>query len=216
MTLKEAMTTMDNYYNRMLACTSSSGRKYNGQAMLDLIAEIPELLEYWTVDTSSSRWKNYFKKIKNYEEKDTFARGSANFDDVMQSCMNTIVNTPLTNAHKEKFDDGINFDLPEKSGLYMIGETTFNPFTNEKLFGIKVGKGKNLKERIRSYKTCGSTPFVRDYVLVPENKLNYAENMVQNVLRLKCIALNSHNDEWFFFDEETYFEICEKGFHYFN
>ena len=215
MNIKDAMKLMDTYYERMSLCSSSSGRKYNGQAMLDLVAEVPELLEYWVIDTSFYYWTDRFIKVKEYEPK-RFTRGTVDYNDALQNCMNIIVNTSVREANKEKFDDGIDFNLPEKSGLYMIGETTFNPYSNEKLFGIKVGKGKNLKQRIRSYKTCGSTPFVCDYLLVPEDKLDYAENMIQNVLRLRCIALNGHNDEWFYFNEKTYLQICEKGFSYFN
>ena len=217
MTIKKALQEMDNYYERMCACSSSSGRKYNGLAMLELVEKFPEIRNYWEIDTSYFHWENRFKKLRDYDDipcdYTIENRGQADYTKLLKNITKNIANYRGT---KPTYEDGINFTLPETSGLYLIGEITYNPEKDQLLYGIKVGKGSNLKKRIASYKTCGSTPYLCDYLIVPERDLNRAESMFHCALHGLCVALNGHNEEWFFFNKETYLEITSKGFAYFG
>ena len=56
-------------------------------------------------------------------------------------------------AKAKTFEDGINYEVPAEKGLYFIGETHFNPITDEKYYWVKVGKASNLKNRMKSYNT---------------------------------------------------------------
>lgn len=216
---------MDNYYARLCACSSSTGRKYNGLAMIELAEKHPELLEYWQIDTSYRLWENRFKKYREYdtpvsdyddEHRDYTInnRGTGDYEKLINNIKNN--EKFYTNIDKTMYNDGINFNVPKESGLYMFGEITFDPQRNKFLYGIKVGLGKDLASRVRVYKTCGSTPFLCDYLLVPEDKLEYAESMFHLALNCVCQARNSHNKEWFYVDKETYLEITSKGFAYFD
>lgn len=225
MTIKEALKAMDMYYHRLCNCTTTAGRKYNGNAMYDLLEEVPELNKYWKFDGSYLYWVDKFEKIANFNEEDVVPNdytiknyGKGNYKTITDNIFDNYyyyVNHYAKNK-SNIYDDGINFDLPEKSGCYMIGEITYNPQTKKFLYGIKIGLGSNLKKRIASYKTCGSTPYVCDYLLVPNDDLDYVEKMFHLALKGLCIAMNKHNKEWFFFDEETYLDITSKGFSYFN
>ena len=226
MSIKEILREMDNYYERLCACSSSTGRRYNGQAMIELAQNHPEINEYWEINLNYFHWENRFKKIKDFQEEEQIIFNgvkdkSYTIKNYGQADFNTVTDYIVSHASdymetKEVWNDGINFDLPEKPGLYMIGEITYNPDLNKLLYGIKVGKGKNLKNRIASYKTCGSTPFVCDYLLVPMEKLDYVEKICHFALNGLCLGLNAHNTEWFYMDEKTYFEMTSKGFSFFN
>ena len=119
---------------------------------------------------------------------------------------------PLTD-----FDDGINYDAPEYCGLYLIGETHFNPITNETFYWVKEGKANNIKKRLADYNTHCPMLYRIDFKKCFNEREAYrVEAQYQAKLKECAIASNNHNKEWFLVDRNTYLEICAKGFNYFN
>lgn len=111
----------------------------------------------------------------------------------------------------EDFNDGINYTAPTSKGLYFIGETHFNPFTNEKFYWVKIGKSTNLKKRMNQYNTC--CPML--WRIGFSDKYD-EEEFYHDWLYEHCEATCNHNEEWFLVNRETYLEMCEKGFAYFD
>lgn len=112
---------------------------------------------------------------------------------------------------KNPFEDGINYDVKPEAGLYFIGETHFNPITHEEFYWVKIGKSTNLKKRMNQYNTCCPMLWRID------TSFDYdKEEYYHNRLYRECVATCNHNEEWFMVDRETYLEMCEKGFAYFD
>ena len=124
----------------------------------------------------------------------------------------------LINKPKEKhdFDDGINYDAPDYCGLYFIGETHFNPITNEKFYWVKIGKASNIRERLRKYNTHCPMLYRIDFKKCSNNDVSQLEKGYQAAIKSVALASNNHNKEWFLVDEKTYLTMCDKGFAYFN
>ena len=117
----------------------------------------------------------------------------------------------LKGTTRKIFDDGIDYECYDVKGLYFVGETHFNPITDEKFYWVKIGKAKNLKERMRSYNTHNPMLYRIDYS-ADYNK----EEWYHNKLAEKAIAKCNHSEEWFLVDRKTYLEMCEKGFKFFE
>lgn len=109
-------------------------------------------------------------------------------------------------------EDGIDYDAPSINGLYFVGNTVFNPITHEEFYWVKIGMSSNLRKRMNGYNSCNPMMWRIDYK--PEAELE--ENYYHYKLNQICLARNGHNDEWFLVDRETYFEMCNKGFSYFD
>lgn len=110
------------------------------------------------------------------------------------------------------FNDGINYNTPNYKGLYLIGETHFNPFTKEEYYLIKIGKSDSqLSTRMRSYNTHNPMLWRIDFRRTPSLEREYQDKLA-NLAIAKC----SHNKEWFFVSREIYLDICAKGFNYFD
>ncbi len=115
-------------------------------------------------------------------------------------------------------DEGLFSDLfwenhTSATGLYLIGQTTFNPITNEKRYWVKVGKTTGAKSRINSYLTHSADVYFIDWYSLTKNKLSQNESFCQSQLGMKAI---SRRTEWFRVTEKIYFEFCEKGFNSFK
>lgn len=109
------------------------------------------------------------------------------------------------------FDDEINYSAPKIEGLYFIGETHFNPITDEKYYWVKIGRATNLNRRMKDYNTHNPMLWRIDF------SENYDKEKYYH-LKLNDVAIAScnHNEEWFLVDKNTYLEMCEKGFSYFD
>lgn len=106
--------------------------------------------------------------------------------------------------------------LPEKkkTGLYLVGSTNFNPYTDEKFYWIKIGKAKNMWDRMGGYSTHNPMCWKADFLYGEE-----AYSMEgQYHAKLAAVAFEKgyRSDEWFRVSRETYLAICEKGFAYFK
>lgn len=104
-------------------------------------------------------------------------------------------------------------NFPKASGLYLIGNTAFNPYTNEQLFAVKVGyTGRLLEERMRDYRSTNPLLYNIDY-LTDKSITEYA---CHEKLLLVCEYIKEGTDEWFLVSKEIYLDICEKGFDWFR
>lgn len=108
--------------------------------------------------------------------------------------------------------DGINYDTPNEPGLYFLGETHFNPITHEEFYCVKIGRASNLRRRLKEYDTHNPMLWRIDYSVDNEEMEHYYHHRLYDV----AIATCNHNKEWFFVDRQTYLEMCEKGFSYFD
>jgi hypothetical protein len=111
----------------------------------------------------------------------------------------------------EPFDDGINYSAPHAKGLYFVGQCFFNPYTDEKYYWVKIGRGIWLDERMSSYDTHTASLWRIDYSPNYEN-----EKFYHNILKSICLNTHSHNKEWFRVDRDTYLAMCKQGFRYFS
>ena len=107
------------------------------------------------------------------------------------------------------FSDKFNQNYERCAGLYMLGQTTFNPITNEKRYWIKVGLTTNPHQRIRSYLTHSADVYFIDWF----STKNYEQHEASCHNQLSKISLFSRT-EWFKVSEKIYFELCEKGFNH--
>ena len=114
-------------------------------------------------------------------------------------------------------DDGINYNFPDYGGLYLIGTTHVNPITEEFFYWVKVGRASKIASRMTSYKTCCPMCYYIDFKKITDTDTQQmAETSCHQRLRQVSLATCNHNKEWFLVDNETYLEICQKGFKYFT
>lgn len=115
----------------------------------------------------------------------------------------------IDRSDRDQFEQN-NIKYPREGGLYLIGQTFFNPVTDEKYYWIKVGEASDLKRRRREYNT--TTAMIWDigyYTGVDLTESGCHE-------KLKEICLHRHADEWFSISRENYLKICEIGFDWFK
>lgn len=112
--------------------------------------------------------------------------------------------------------DPLRFSAPDDGGLYLIGSTHFNPFTEEKIYLIKVGRSDvSLSRRMRDYRTENPMMFHIAFNALPKQVIRENERTCHAILYSICEGLMENSEEWVKVSGETYLEICEKGFQYF-
>lgn len=108
--------------------------------------------------------------------------------------------------------------IPTKKtcGLYLIGTTTFNPYTNKPFFWIKIGKSEDLEKRMKSYYTHSPSIWKIDFQEVPKSKVDKIEKLYHALL--SNIGKNSaeHSKEWYEVSKEDYLTICNEKFDFFK
>ena len=115
----------------------------------------------------------------------------------------------IDRSDRDQFEQN-DIKYPREGGLYLIGQTFFNPITDEKYYWIKVGEASDLKRRRRDYNT--PTAMIWDIGYYTGNDLT--ESGCHE--KLKEICLHRHADEWFSIPREDYLKICEIGFDWFK
>lgn len=196
-TLKEALDSIEIEYTKLTRTARNTRDRETAYYRIKYILRVaPEAGNYWKTCPSKRLYRDRVRKIKEYDL--SYAKQS-------QPARSTI------NANKI-LEDGINYDAPDHKGLYLIGETHFNPFTDEKFYAVKVGKSdRSIASRMSSYNTHNPMLWRIDYRKNPSMEQYYQEKLAK-----VAIARCSHNKEWYFVDRKTYLEICEKGFSYFS
>ncbi len=124
--------------------------------------------------------------------------------------------------------------VPKQSGLYLIGNTIFNPLTNEQFFMVKVGMSSNLYDRMKGYATANPMMFHIDYKVINCEGIDLSQypsykranaigryiKAIEEKYHQKMEALDfihfEYAKEWFLVSKETYMEICEKKFNFFK
>lgn len=115
----------------------------------------------------------------------------------------------------ENEEDPLRFTPPQKPGLYLVGSTHFNPYTKEEFYLIKVGTSKNICQRMKSYKGVNPLMFHIDYATT-EKYPNLTEYDCHTILFSICENRIDGCDEWVKVSRETYLQICEKKFNFFE
>jgi len=191
--LLDAIERCQKMYDHMETLASSGARSNWGYSILETIRNTPGLSAFIFYDDHRRAWLDRFT-----------------FNETLIEHFKITGFIPP--AQKEVFQDGVDYkNIPSYSGLYFLGDSRWNPKTQRPEYWVKIGKGINLSNRLSQYFTCCSQlwpiAYSRDY-----DKENYYHKRLKKI----CLALNNHNKEWFMVDEQTYFEMCEKGFSYFD
>lgn len=193
-TLKQHYEKVETYYKQMQKASSTATRIKYFDLIRKEIIDCPMLNSYWKIQPREHLYRNRVVNIKIFveEEKITFTSVYVDADKTLQ--------------------DGINYSTPARGGLYFLGATHFNPFTKEEFYWVKIGKAKDFASRLSQYNTCNPMCYRIDF----KQGAQALESWYHTKLRAKCIAKCNHNQEWFLVSRETYLEMCQKGFDYFN
>lgn len=107
-------------------------------------------------------------------------------------------------------------EVPNCSGVYLVGSTYFNPITDEKFYWIKVGKSVQLNNRMKQYATHNPMLWKNSFWPLPKERISLAENACQNVLETIGIEVAENTDEWYRVSRKDYLTICQQGFDFFK
>jgi len=112
-------------------------------------------------------------------------------------------------------NDG-NKELPNYGGLYLIGNTVFNPITMEEYYWVKVGQSNDVGKRALQYRTQNPMVWCIDSKEV--NSLGRRDAELECHNKLSAIATNRaiSSVEWFSVSREDYLDICDMGFDWFD
>jgi hypothetical protein len=191
MNVYEAIREIDELYNRMRFCDSTSGRKYNGEKILAVMRSCPEVHQYWKYRPEYLCWTDRF--VYAPERKKT----------------ETIVIDKI--VHDTSFNMSA---IPNKAGVYFIGQTSVNPYTHEEQYWLKIGLSSSLFERMKTYNTHSPSIFFVGCIVC--DNMKEMEDKFQRKLSKHSIGRCERNKEWWAFEEETYKKMCELGFKYFD
>lgn len=191
MNVYEAIREIDELYNRMRFCDSTSGRKYNGEKILAVMRSCPEVKQYWKYRPDFFCWEDRF----------TYAPEKRKVE--------------IAIVDKVVHDTSFNMNaIPSDRGIYFIGQTSVNPYTHEKQFWLKIGLASNLRGRMKTYNTHSPSTFFVGCIICDNTR--EMEKKYQAKLSKYSIGKCERNDEWWLFDEDTYKKMCELGFGYFE
>lgn len=191
----ELLKQVEDLHNRLLNCTSTGGRAINGWAIIDLMQKHPEIKKYWQYDDNAYRWNDRFKQIRHYMPTDTTL--VENSYTIVDNC----IIDPITDLRQ----------APEVKGLYLIGQTNFNPYTDDKQYWVKVGYSANIYRRFKGgYTTTSPCTALLD--ITEETDEQHCHSILKQVAIGKC----QQNEEWWLVDRDTYLLICNDKFAYFG
>ena len=194
MNLVDALSEIENCYKRMKMCGSTQGRKYNANKILLIMNQCPKVLDYWYYNPEQFCIVDRFGRIKPKQSTQTKI-----------TIINHIVCDPTYRTRT----------APTEEGVYFIGNTAFNPYTNEKQYWVKVGMTySGIKKRLRNYDTHSPSTYHIDYF--PCKDAGVKEGEYHNLLAKVSLGLSERNTEWWLVDEVTYLKMCALGFEYFN
>lgn len=105
----------------------------------------------------------------------------------------------------------------EKCGIYLLGDTSFNPYTEQPEFWIKVGMASNAKQRMKSYYTHAPSIREIEFKYLPNvKKACEEEKLYHRILELflPSSIRSERAKEWFKVSKEEYQAIAQFGFAY--
>lgn len=110
-----------------------------------------------------------------------------------------------------------NIDSYKKvSGLYLIGNTYFNPLTKEEFYWVKVGQSTDIAKRLRNYRQHNPMVWVQNILELPIDELDFAESICHYELSKVSEEIGKNTREWFRVSRETYLKICTEEWNYFK
>lgn len=172
-------------------------RNEKDSILVDDNAEVRDAWKGETIDAAEdiiSILKQILREEKIKNQKDIFSNAETKWEKAEKEGLFS----PLFDAH-----------LKGRCGLYMLGQTTFNPITNEKRYWVKVGLTSNGLSRLSSYLTHSADIYFIDWY--PLDKEYLSDNEVNCHGQLGQVA-QKNRTEWFKVSEKFYLDICEKGF----
>lgn len=175
-------------------------RNIKDSILVDDNAEVREAWQGETIDANENiveLLQAIFENLK--DERQSVSMWQNNFIQEYQHAMSPMF-----------LDKIINTEMG--GGLYLLGQTAFNPHTNQKYYWIKVGTTNSAKSRFSHYRTNTPTMYFIDWISHKEKI--HQEEWYHHVLSTIC--LKQHRFEWFQVTEKVYLEICKKGFAHFN
>lgn len=189
--MHELMKDLDHLYEMLIDATTAE-RPNIGYEMVAIIVRHPQVQKYWEYNPTKHFWKDRFVKVAEYVV-------------CAVSCTEVAVYE----------DRATNLRLaPSISGLYFLANSVFNPHTGEKYYWVKIGRSKNIYQRMSDYRTCNPSVFPIGYFECEDTR--YQEKKYQGYLRNVATYRNQNNDEWWMVDEDTYLAMCEKSFDFFE
>lgn len=203
--LERVLNEIEKRYEKIRMADFTPTRRYNGERIIEMLNQYPELKNYWGYDENQFCWADRFYKV---EEKTTVELTEKHIS--IESHI-TIENHIVIDEEIHSHED------PSICGCYLVGSTNFNPYTGETFYWVKVGMSKNIHNRLTSYNTCCPQLFRIDYLECKDKNMAYrAEEYCHAFLYHNALGKCQHNEEWFLVDRETYLEICNKKFQYFK
>ena len=126
------------------------------------------------------------------------------------------VRNNLSNNGRVMYGDGkMNLkNIPNDSGIYLIGEVSYEDDTQYLVHKVKVGQGKNLLKRLNTYTTYTTSIKLFDTLRVHPIMLDTEEERYQNIL--EQYGWHIGNTEWFVISEQNYQILKCHGFSGFN
>ena len=181
---------IEKHYNNLKKSNNTLDREKCGRQIIKILKAYPQVTIYWEYRPTKHFWVDRFCQVRVYEEEESFA------PPIFYN-----IETNLRNA-------------PSYSGLYFIGETHFNPFTEEKYYCIKIGLAKDIADRFKSYRTHTSMVYPMGFLESTEYK--QLEKYYHNKLNQIALYRNQNNSEGWFVDKDTFIKMYEQGFSYFD
>jgi hypothetical protein len=195
----EALQEIETLMARMNRCVSTPGKANNGYKILEVMERCPAVKNYWNYIPSEQMWINRFVRNHSYKS------GKKN------------INIYIKNGimHDSSY---IERSTPFVSGLYFIGNTTFDPFTDDKQYWVKIGQSiaKNgIHGRMRQYDSHSPATWFIDALplndSIADTEIEYHKKLAE-----VAIARSERSTEWFLVSRAVYLEMCEKGFAFFD
>lgn len=188
MSLTNYLGIIEENYNKIVQSNNTTSRKRYARTILTVMELAPEVKKYWNYNENEFLWEDRFSKVGNPKTANYIISHGVVYDSM----------TNLRNA-------------PSHSGLYLLGQTSFNPYTDVKQYWIKVGTSNDINKRMTSgYTTCCPCTVLLD------TSYSDREYDCHRILKAKSLGRCQQNAEWFLVDRETYLEICDKKFDYFG
>lgn len=203
--LERALNEIEKRYEKIRMADFTPTRRYNGERIIEMLNQYPELKNYWGYDENQFCWADRFYKV---EERTAIELTEKHIS--IESHI-TIENHIVVDEEIHSHED------PSICGCYLVGSTNFNPHTGETFYWVKVGMSKDIHSRMSSYNTCCPQLFRIDYKKCNNSsEARIMEEVYQNLLSKVALGRCQHNAEWWLVDRETYLKICERKFDFFR
>ena len=199
----------------IIGCSASTVRKYNDSSIAYYTKDGPARRMHHNLVEKLKDFPFSNKQIKTVDDDEVDYIWIAGDNGPYQK--KKIIPPPapladLTIYNPKLKHNTVDFEHPQKSGLYMLAQVVCIPHKlNDRYFLIKVGMSEtNLNNRIKSYK--GTNPFAIciDTQIIYPQKVKQMEKNWHEKMEKKYNRMN--NTEWFIVPYEDYLRFLEFGF----